>query len=164
MQRSHNTTDIVVLLYCIVLFVQKLVNYREGDELIEQWVVSPAPGTVIYVLRTWSVHSWEALGPCLGSPGSSIISRNTANFPLRHKTKVVSLLFFYLWFWRLLIWPCAIQLAICVSIPTHFREMKVVYLLLITFAIVSSKRGKDRQRRRGPRECGPGEVQKEKVP
>ena len=36
MQRSHNTTDIVVLLYCIVLFVQKLVNYREGDELIEQ--------------------------------------------------------------------------------------------------------------------------------
>ena len=32
------------------------------DELIEQWVVSPAPGTVIYVLRTWSVHSRQALG------------------------------------------------------------------------------------------------------
>ena len=93
MQRSHNTTDILVLLYCIVLFVQKLVNYCEEDELIEQWVVSPAPGTVIYVLRTWSVHSRQALGPCLGSPGSSIISRNTANFPLRHKTKVVQLLF-----------------------------------------------------------------------
>ena len=65
MQSFPNTIDILILLYCIVFFVQKLVKYCEEDELIEQWVVSPAPGTVIYVLRTWSVHSRQALGPSL---------------------------------------------------------------------------------------------------
>ena len=85
MQRSHNTTDIVVLLYCIVLFVQKLVNYREGDELIEQWVVSPAPGTVIYVLRTWSVHSRQTLGPPLSLSHSLSLSGKSRLFHYKQK-------------------------------------------------------------------------------